>query len=98
MISPGSGCGKATGAGSLHQFVEIRVLRLHFGAFDGVDYDGGRIRRAVASPGRGNEPVIMIGREQHELPPTVSGYFYRLTQCPMLELAELALKLDRRRL
>src|SRR5947208_6832349 len=76
----------------------MRMLRSHLGALDSVDHDRSRFRRAVAPPGRRNEPVIMVCREQHEFPPAVPRYLHRLAQRPMLKLAELALKLDRCRL
>ena len=47
------------------------MLRPHLGALDGVDRDSGRILRAMAAPGRGNQPVVMVGRDQDEFPPAM---------------------------
>src|SRR5205814_1284478 len=72
----------------------MQMLRSHPGALDGVDRDSGRIPRAMTAPGRRNEPVVVVGRDQNEFPPAMPRNLDRLTQGPMLKLAELALKLD----
>src|SRR5712692_2820617 len=95
MTRPGFGSGSATDGGSLYQFVEIRVLRSHLGALDGVDDDRGRILRAMAPPSCRNEPVVMVGRDQDELPPTMPRDLHGLTQRPVLKFAKLALKFHR---
>src|SRR6267378_3284386 len=54
---------------SLHQLVERRMLTVHLGAFDSLDHDRRRVSGPMGPSGGCHEPVIMIGRQQHELPP-----------------------------
>jgi hypothetical protein len=82
----------------LLQVVEYRVLRTHLCAPYGIRDDRSRIRGPMGPSRRGHQPIVMIGRHQHELAPPMSCDFHRLTLRLMLELAELALKLLRRRL
>ncbi len=68
------------------------VLRVHLGPTHRLYHDVRRVRGPVASPGSGYEPVVMIGRHQHELPATMPCNFNWLTPGRMLVLAEIALE------
>ena len=72
------------------------MLGIHLGAFDGLDHDHGRLFGAMGPPSCRYEPVVVVCREQNELPAPVSSNLYRLAQGCVLELAELALELYRR--
>src|SRR6266446_344031 len=86
------------GRRSLHQLVERRMLTVHLGAFDSLDHDRRRVSGPMGPSGGCHEPVIMIGRHQHELPAAVPGDLYGLAQRLVLELAEFPLELHRGRL
>ena len=90
-MRPGFGSGTAT-AGA-HSINSLRVLRVHLGAFDSLDHDRRRVSGPMGPSGGCHEPVIMIGRQQHELPAAVPGDLYGLAQRLVLELAEFPLEL-----
>src|SRR5882724_3165475 len=81
------------GRRSLHQLVERRMLTVHLGAFDSLDHDRRRVSGPMGPSGGCHEPVIMIGRHQHELPAAVPGDLDGLAQRLVLELAEFPLEL-----
>jgi len=70
----------------------MRMLRIHLGAFDSLDHQRGRICAAMGPPGRRH------GRPRHKLPASMPGDLRGLALSLVLELAEFALKLHRRRL
>ena len=74
------------------------MLTVHLGAFDSLDHDRRRVSGPMGPSGGCHEPVIMIGRHQHELPAAVPGDLYGLAQRLVLELAEFPLELHRGRL
>src|SRR5258708_5270000 len=67
MTRPGPGSGRGTGSAPLQQVVEPCVLRIHFRALHGVDDHRGGIRRSVRAARRRHQPVVVVGRHQHEL-------------------------------
>jgi hypothetical protein len=68
------------------------MLRIHLGPLDRIDHYGQRICGPMSPSGGSLQPVVVIGRHQHELSPAVLRYFHWFALCPMLDLAEFALE------
>jgi len=73
------------------------MSRVHFGSRDGVDHDLRRLCRAMRSPRRRHQPVVMIGGHEHELAPAMASDLHRLALRLVLKRADLPLKFERRR-
>ena len=71
------------------------MLRVHLRPLDGGEHDVDGIAGAMAPLGRGLQPVVVVGRHQHELAAAVAGDLHRLALRLVLVLAELALELER---
>jgi hypothetical protein len=68
------------------------MSRVHFRSLHGFDNEVGSVSRTEAALGGSDEPVVVIGGHEHQLPPPVSGDLDRFTLRLVLELAEPALK------
>ncbi len=91
MTNPGFGSGSATDR-SLQKLVQMGVFRPHLGPAYGIHHGGGGLRRPMCAAAGRDQPVVVVGRHQHELAATVAGDFNRLAARLVLELAEPALK------
>jgi hypothetical protein len=85
--------GKRQDVRLLQQFVEVRVLRVHFGPIHRVDHHIGGVHCAMRSLHGRTEPIIVIGGHQNKLAPPVSGNLHGLALRVVLELTEFTLKL-----
>jgi len=70
------------------------VLGVHLGALDGVHDHGRCVGRAMQPLGGGDQPIILLGRHQDELAPSVPSDLDGLTLSLMLEFAEFALEFE----
>ena len=85
---------RSAAVSSLRQkVVELFVLRIHLGALYSVDCHIGRVFRAMAALRRSSKPVILLGRQEHELAAAMPGDLLRFALRFVLEPAELGLKL-----
>jgi hypothetical protein len=70
------------------------MFGIHLRAANGLDHDAGGIGRASGPACRGDQPVLVIRRHQHEFPAAVTGDLDGFALCLMLVCAEVALEFD----
>ena len=70
------------------------MLGPHFRPAHCLDHHRNCFRRTMGATGSSNQPVIVLGRHQHQLPPAMSSDLDWLTPRLMLNFAEIALKFD----
>jgi hypothetical protein len=70
------------------------MLGIHFRPPDRIRHDGSGIRGEVRSATSCHEPVVMIGRHQHEFAPPLLHDINGFALSPTLKFAEFPLKLQ----
>ena len=72
----------------------MRVLRVHLCPTHGVHHHIRGLRSPVRSPGRRYQPVVVVGRHQHQLTTAVTGDLNGFASGCVLVFAEIALEFD----
>lgn len=89
MISPGLGASSAQASGVTSAGRRVSRIDVHFGPLHRVDDHGGCFVSSMGALGGGREPIILLGRHQHELAPAMPGDLHRVAPSLMLEFREL---------
>src|SRR6185437_2316224 len=83
---------------SFQKVIAAGMLRVHLRVPYGIRHHRSRIRCPMGPPCRGDKPVVVVGRHQHQVAPPMPDDLDRLALGLVLELTEFALKFDDGRL